>query len=158
MINRQGYTLIEIIIYMALFSFVIGGFLLTTYSIIESSGHLQSRAIIDEEGTFLLRKIDWALNGATQVVIPCTNTLTITNPTLPPLENPLLFTFSSPNITLARGGGSPVRVNSDSIAVTNLLFTCTAPSAGKPAKVQALFTLSSLGRSLEFDSTKYLRQ
>src|SRR4030042_506817 len=65
--SQAGFTLIESLLYIALFSIIIGGALVAVYQMIESSDAVSAKNIVEMEGSFLLRKIDWALTGAFQV-------------------------------------------------------------------------------------------
>lgn len=156
--GRRGYTLIEVLVYMALFSLVIGGMLLTTYGILQNTARLEDKVVVNEDGGFLIRKIDWALTNATAVSCPASGQLQITKLGLPAGNNPLLFALSLNNVTLKRGSGSAVQLNGAAVSVKSLLFTCTAASGGKPASVRTQLALSSISATESFDNTKYLRQ
>ena len=56
----KGFTLIETIIYIALFSLIMSGTMLTTYQLISEAGHISSQNIVVQEGDFVVRKIHWA--------------------------------------------------------------------------------------------------
>lgn len=156
--NKKGFTLIEILIYLGLFSFVVGGLLVFTYRVIEGSGDLQSKVALSEEAIFILRKLDWALSGATVISVPSATSLQITKPSLPGGERPLLFALSGENFTLQRGTGAALPLNSESIRVTALNFTYEAASGGVPASLRTEFTLSNMSETRSFDSTTHLRQ
>jgi len=64
---NKGFTLIEVIIYIALLAFVIGAGVSSAYYLIESSANGKTETNIIAEAEFLLRKIDWAMTGATDV-------------------------------------------------------------------------------------------
>ena len=74
---QKGFTLIEILIYLGIFSFVIGGLLYVIYGMIQGSSKLQSGVVIEEEAAFLLRKFDWAMVGASDITVPSTGRLEI---------------------------------------------------------------------------------
>jgi prepilin-type N-terminal cleavage/methylation domain-containing protein len=57
LIYKRGFTLIETIIYLALFSIVIGGALAATTVLFEGAGRNTTEARLQEEGTFMLEKI-----------------------------------------------------------------------------------------------------
>lgn len=156
--SNSGFTLIEVLIYMGLFVLVIGGLLLTTYAVIESSGHLQDKTVVNEEADFIIRKIDWALTNATAISCPVAGQLQITKLGLLAGQNPLLFTFSSNNLTLKRGSASAIQLNSTDVKITSLVFTCVQSLNGKPASADTQLTLSSISASQSFDNKKYLRQ
>lgn len=62
--KQSGFTLIETVIYLALFAIMFSGAVAAAYSIIESSGRIRARAVMQEEGEFLLAKINWAVSTA----------------------------------------------------------------------------------------------
>lgn len=51
-----GTTLVELMIYIALYGILLSGILVSMYSLIESSGDAYIRAVITEEGLFLSAK------------------------------------------------------------------------------------------------------
>jgi prepilin-type N-terminal cleavage/methylation domain-containing protein len=57
--GRQGFTLIEVIIYLALFSILMAGSLSAAFALCESSGHERTRAFLLEEGNFIIAKTEW---------------------------------------------------------------------------------------------------
>ncbi len=69
----SGFTLIEILIYIGLFMIVIGGGMVATYQIIESTNKTNGKTIIFEDAGFLQKKLDWVLNGATSVTTTSTS-------------------------------------------------------------------------------------
>ena len=156
--KNRGFTLIEVVIYLALFTIIIGGGMVSTYSIIESTNAGSNQVTLQEEANFLLRKVDWALIGASSVsVIISPPTLIVTKTGLPTL----LFDLNSSNLRLTRGGASPVILNSSNTKVSNLSFTHIT-GGGKPDAITTTFTLTTAqnGRNTSqiFTTTKYLRK
>src|SRR3989344_9023228 len=68
--NGAGFTLIETLVYLGLFSILIGGALVAAFGIFESNGRNQTKAMVQEEGQFLAAKIDWVLSGVRSVDAP----------------------------------------------------------------------------------------
>jgi prepilin-type N-terminal cleavage/methylation domain-containing protein len=66
----HGFTLIEVIIYLALFSILMAGSLSAAFVLCESSGHERTRALLSEEGNFIVAKTEWELSGAELVTSP----------------------------------------------------------------------------------------
>ena len=58
---KKGFTLIETLIYIALFALLIGGGVGSAYSLIASSDRITTGAMLEQEGNFLLAKIGWML-------------------------------------------------------------------------------------------------
>ena len=153
--SGAGFTLLETLIYLFLFTIVIGGGMIAAYNIIEGTNAAYNHVILQEEANFLFRKISWALTGATAISTPSATSLSVTKTGSPDL----LLDFSDPNIRLTQGLGSAVVLNSSSIKVSGVLF---AIETGALDKVTTSFTLTTVqnGRpaTQDFTFTKYLRQ
>ena len=68
--NPQGFTLMETIIYVALLALLMGGTLLAAYQILQSSSATSAHDSAGMEGSFIMRKVAWALGGAQTILIP----------------------------------------------------------------------------------------
>ena len=154
----SGFTLIETLIYLALFAIIIGGTVVVTYDIIAGSDNTQIKVVISEEGNFLLRKIDWALTGVASIDSPAAGAsgvaLSVTKLGLPAGQNPLVFDLNSGNLRLKRGAGSAMALNSSNATVSNLVFAHLAAIGQRPEAVKASFKLNGQ----PFEITKYLRK
>ncbi len=143
--KNSGFTLVETIIYIALFGIIMGGAVVTTYQLMIGSNDIGYRTEIDQEASFLLAKIDWALTGAkaTAITVPGPTTLTITTPAI-------TFELNGTNLTL-----NGETLNSDSVKVeavgTSPVFE-KIPLGGQTL-IKTTFTLD--GRT--YRATKYLR-
>lgn len=171
-IKNAGFTLIETIIYLGLFGLIIGGGMVATYQIIQGSQQTNNQVIVNEEATFLLQKINWALAGAANITTPTSSTAA-TNLSLTKIiaGTPTILTFeinaddaSCPvnSLCLKRPAMSVEPLNSSSISVTNMSFLRQPAANGKPDAITASFTLTALQageiESQNFSTTKYLRQ
>ncbi|MBI4053909.1 MAG: type II secretion system protein [Candidatus Doudnabacteria bacterium] len=155
--NQQGFTLIETLLYIALFTIIMGGAFIATLQIIEASGSVQEKALIEEEGHFLVSKINWALTGADVVNLP--------SPGIPGATLDI-DKFDGSNVTLdginpnllIQPGNTPL--NSENVSVQNVTFTYIDPIGTKPAAVQATFRISGklTAKFQDFSTTKYLRR
>ena len=56
--SGAGFTLIEVLVYLALFGLIMSGAVVSAYQMFEASGRNQTRAMIQEEGDFIVAKID----------------------------------------------------------------------------------------------------
>src|SRR3989344_4812738 len=92
---EKGFTLLEVIIYTALFSFLIGSAFVTGYQLIDGSGKLSAKNTIQDEGNFMMRKISWALTGVDPAF-----------PTVPSSGN-------SPTLTVTKYEGNKVEIRLD---------------------------------------------
>lgn len=152
--SNRGFTLLETLIYIALFGLLMSGAIVGVYNLLEGGARTTDAAAIQEEGTFLSRKISWALSGASAVAIGGGgSTLSITRPDLG-VQSPLLIAGASNAVTISRGGSVAVQLTNDRFAVTALTFVHTAASGGRPASVATSFVVQ--GQPFAFKT--YLRQ
>jgi len=145
----SGFTLIEVIIYIGLFSVIIGGGMVATYGIIQSTDNGSNHVILQEEANFLLRKVNWALTGAESFTTGSSLSIVKDGITL-------VFDLDSENMRLTKASVTSI-LNSSSISVSNLTFTTV-----KTNGITTSFTLTTAqnGRNItqNFSTTKYLRQ
>lgn len=152
--KNKGFTLLETMIYIALFGLIMSGSVVTAYQLLEGGRHNQTAITIQEEGTFLSRKINWALLGATDVTVDGTKKiLTITRPDLF-AESPLVIESTSTTMTLKRTGAGAMTLSGDFFAITAVSFTKTPAAGGIPASLETKFTVNSK----PFIFKTYLRQ
>lgn len=67
---QKGFTLIEVLIYTALFSLIIGGLLVIVYAMLDTNEDLENKILVNEEGNFLVNKISQTFEDAKQVIKP----------------------------------------------------------------------------------------
>jgi type II secretory pathway pseudopilin PulG len=177
--TQKGFTVIESLLYIALFGIIIGGVTAAVYGIVQSAGRGQTRIEMQEEAGFLLGKLNWALTGACEVIIPASGvpapSLSVTRKyagtTCATLADPLVFALNS-NSKLTLNG---IELNSDAVRVisavscrlpdnttTTAMFNDLPALNGKPQGVKICFNLQSLtpnGVTVDqtFETTKYLR-
>lgn len=151
--TNAGFTLIETLIYVTLFVVMIGGSLGAVYQIIQSTNAANAWIVVNNEANFLLRKINWALTGASAVSVPSPQDLQIYKTTPPPGGNPIVFDWNGGNLRMARGGGAPVILNSVNIAVASLSFQKIVET-GRPDAIKTGFKINGQN----FETLKYLRQ
>lgn len=75
---QKGFTLIEIIIYIALFCILIGGTVSSLYNLSEGAERSGTNALISEEGTYLLNKLEWIISQADAIGVPAENSSSTT--------------------------------------------------------------------------------
>jgi type II secretory pathway pseudopilin PulG len=146
--NKGGFTLIEAVVYIALFSILMAGVLLSTYQIFQASGSLANKTTAQEEGNFVLRKLDWALSGASSVV-PAANALTVSRYD----GNTVDFRLNNGAVEMreSASGLGYLPITTPNVSVSNLTFTLVGSN---PAGVAAITTINGI----DFATTKYIRK
>jgi len=117
--KSSGFTLLETIIYCALFSVLMSGAIVTVYALLSSSEKTGEQIQIVAEATFINQKLAWALSSATDVEIVNPFTLRIQRPDLPD-DNPLQFNFSDNRVSLTRSTGSPHLLTGEQFIVSEV--------------------------------------
>lgn len=167
--TSRAFTLIETIMYLALFSLLMGGAVITAYNLFESSSRAHSIAVLQEEGDYLMGKIGWVLYGAEAITTPAAGgagtTLTVAKWVAPVGENPYVLALSGTDITLARGSAAAQVLNNDDVWLSGLTFTHTLSSGDgiNPESLRTAFTLSirtpnGAVISRTFSGISYIRQ
>ncbi len=166
----KGFTLIEVIVYLALFALILGGAVISAYNVFESSGRGGSRGMLQEEGDFVMAKISWALSGASAIASPAIVTLpcSATSDTLSVSKwdsavDPVAITLTGTNATISKKGAAAVPINSSSVQISNLRFKHCWLGGANPDSLEASFTVNMRTPqgafvSQDFSNTEYVRR
>lgn len=150
--KNQGITLIETLIYIALFILLIGGAMISAFYIIDSSENNKSDLSSTTEAQFLLRKIDWALTDST-ITSPSGgssgSTLEVNKSGLGSVE----ISFDSNRVQISHGGSTEY-LTAERVLIENLSFTHFLTQGTRPAAIETSFTAN--GKN--FEMIKYLRK
>ncbi len=150
--RSRGFTLMEVIIYLGLFGILMSGAVIATYQLLSSGTNNQIAVAIQEEGTFLNRKINWALSGATTVSAAASSTLVVTKPDLGS-QSPVTISGDGQSLLISRGTGPAVPLSSAAFKVNAVYFSVTPASGSKPASVSGSFNIEDI----PFIFQRYLR-
>lgn len=133
-INR-GFTLIEALIYLALFTLILGGIVVAAYALFETNTHAGAAAMLQEEKEYLLAKVGQVLDRADTVSLLSSSKL-----------NVMQFGVASPVVITSTGGNLTIDgivLNNTNVTVTGLTFTHTYLGGANPETVNMTFTLSA---------------
>ncbi len=156
-LHNKGFTLVEVIIYLALFSLLMGTAFVTAYQLISDSGRLSVKNTTQEEGNFVMRKINWALTGVETIITP-------TAGTTPDLE---VEKYDGNNITIERIGtkiwmeedaGPDDFITTENVEVTDLDFEFIPSAGSSPDGIKAIAVITEDGKNFSFTITKYIRK
>jgi len=131
----RGVTLIETLVYIALFMFLIGAGMISAFYVIDSSERSKQDVSVTTESQFLLRKIDW--------------TLTTNKPGLT-----VEIDLSSGRARLRRNVGSWEYLTAERVLIENSIFTYVDEISPRPDSVEVSFTANGK----PFEMIKYLRK
>ena len=147
---QRGFTLIETIVYLALFSILIGGAVISAFQIFDTATRSSTRTMLQDESDFILGKIDWTLSGAKAVTTPAAgasgSTLTVAKWDSSEGDPIIISNNGGGDIFVTRTPAAAARLNNSNTTVDALTFIHTSdvgPGAD-PEAVTAVLTLSAL--------------
>ena len=170
--KQLGFTLIETTVYIGLFGLIISGGVVAAFQVFEFAGRNQTRAMMQEEGDFIIAKMGYALSGAQTISTPsapvpstgCSSStqLSVTKWDIS-VGNPLVFVLESGNVTLSRSGNPGNPLNNANVSVSDLVVTrCTTdpsnPESVTPRIKVSARTPSGALLSQDFSTTVYIRK
>lgn len=145
----RGFTLIETIIYAGLISFILSIAVLGTIMFVETKDRVAARIEVEEEASFLLGKITWALENAASVTVPAvgasSSTLAVNR--LNFSQNPIVFDVASDTMRISYAGGLATPLSSSNVKITSLIFQHIAGSASNDESVKATLTVEFLPKT-----------
>jgi Tfp pilus assembly protein PilX len=68
--RRNGFTLIETLVYLTLFTIIVGGMCMSVYMFFAATTRNAAHAMLQDEAEFILRKSAWLIASATTVYTP----------------------------------------------------------------------------------------
>lgn len=164
---KRGFTLIEALVYIGLFTIVVGGLITASYGFFESLDRNETRAMMQAEQDFILAKIDWALDGASAVSVPSSSSVSITKWDTS-VGNPVQICAAGTDVRILRGAGTCSSagsvLNNSNVTITDLTFIRTvAAGINAPESVEAGFTITatmpnSASISQTASTTRYLHK
>ena len=157
-----GFTLIETLVYLSLYAILFSGLLAGVYALFESDARDQTAAMLEEEGNFLIAKIDATIDAARSVQSPISSgdMLEIRQAD----GTSIVIQGVSTQLRIETGGNDAETLNNSDTSVKGLNFTHRQSSneGANPESITATFTLiatTSDGHLLSqtFSTTDYLR-
>jgi hypothetical protein len=153
----KGFTLMETLIYIALFTLIIFSGFITAFELLKGSETLSAKKVLIEESSFLKQKVEGALSDVVvlnfpSLGVPNTDTLSLTNTEGDQLD----IRLNAGKVEVRTGGASHeyLPLNTDNTSVTALNFEYIPEVGASPRGVKATFTLNGVS----FSTTKYLKK
>ena len=147
---NRGFTLIEAVMYIGLFGLLMVGAVAASYELLQGSTHTSASASVQDEGNFVLRKIQWALSSATSFSIPNAHELVVTRPGGSTVD----IKLEGNEVMISEGWAYFLPLTTKNVSVSDLVFKNIPAAGNAPAGVMATTTIDGL----DFALTKYLRQ
>ncbi len=140
---QEGFTLIELIIYIAISSFVLGALFALYGSIYQLRVKNESIAEGEQQGQQIIQIISQTVRNAANINSPTAGTAgsILSLQTYSISTDPTIFTISNGIVSIQEGIGAPMALNSPKVTVSNLVFQNLARS-GTHGIVKISFTIN----------------
>lgn len=158
--TTKGFTLIEMLLYLALMSIVI-----TAASVILNvliASRLKSQAIseVEQQGVQVLQMITQSIRNSDAVNSPVmgANAASISLDVYTLGDDPTVYDLSTGELRITEGAGSPIPLNSSKTVISNLLFE-NVSRASTPGTIRIKFDISFDNQSgnVNYDYSKTFR-
>lgn len=157
--KNLGFMLIEVIIYITLFSIMIGGLLVSASLLMQNSYQGEDELVTTTELSFVIQKLTWALSGAKSLYVSSDNlSLYIQNDEI--YNNEIVFRYNTidQSLELKSNINGFFRITTPNVSVLSTQYEPTKflfiPSEGGARKGVSVF-LNIDGNAVEFN--KYIQ-
>lgn len=126
---KNGFTLLETIIYIGLTSLILSSLVLFSYQIISEASSINYSFMAIDDGDFIEHKIEWILNGSVTIDRPAIDQSSNDLEGKGPDGSPISLKLSDENILLDEGRGAAQLAGGPStisdLLIENILSTST---------------------------------
>ena len=141
-----GFTLLEVLLYLGLFGYLIAAGTVGIYALLASSQRNDTRAYLAEEGTFLADKIAYEISEAQSDSAPQPDELVLNG-----MNGPVIIKAVDGKFFIERNGTPELPFSSETTQVTNVAFITLSSS------VAFSFTLQSRSTDGRISSEDFAR-
>lgn len=142
---QSGFSLIETIIYVALFALLMSGLFASIWPFLSGAENTSAKVVVESEAAFAIRKINTILASSTaSITTPSPglagNVLAVTE------YNGDTFTVATSGnaFTVQKNSGTVVPFSADRVVVNVFVVKHVAPANGLPRYVEYSFTLGGM--------------
>jgi len=153
--QQQGFTLIELILYIALLSIFLSGAIIFAWDVIYSREKAHAQRMVNQSASTAMMRIDYEIRNAETI-----NSITPTQLVLSRSGSTTTFNLNGTTLEISLNGSGPFPLTSNQTRVTNLVFseTNTALANTKGVTVDITLEQSSNGLGGSFESISSLNQ
>jgi prepilin-type N-terminal cleavage/methylation domain-containing protein len=139
--KRRGFTFIELILYLAIVSIVLGALVPFAFTVIGSGVKSSTQQEVFSSARFISERIKYEIRNATGINSVSATSLSLATAT--GSTNPTVIDLSGGNIRIKQGVSTAVNLNSANTTVPSLSFVNFTSGDNKTKHVQFTFTLNA---------------
>lgn len=118
---KSGFTLIELILYVAIVGIVLMALIPMAWNVVEGGAKSGVQQEVYSTARYITERINYEIRNSTNITVTPPNSISLTKTLV--ADNPTIITFTSPDITIKRGAGATTIINSGKTIVSSLVFT-----------------------------------
>lgn len=145
MTKHRGFTLVELLLYVAIASIIILTTSLFFASLLESRVKNQSIAEVEQQGVYVMQLITQTVRNAALIISPAEGASagTLSADTITAGNNPTVFDLSAGTIRMKEGAAAVVPLTNTRLSGSGLTFQ-NLSRTGTPGTIRIQFTLTHL--------------
>lgn len=145
--NQRGFTLFELLIYIALASILIGGISTLLFITLNARVKNQTIAEVEQQGSLAMRMITQSIRNADAILSPIAGSAgTLILDVVGAVDDPTVYELSDTTLEITQGEGSAVALTNDRVSVSDLTFTLATQGSGS-GTIRVQFTVSHVNTS-----------
>lgn len=142
--NNKGFTLVELLLYMGIFSILLTVTLQMFGSVFELQLESQATSSVDVDGKFIINRFNYDIARASSISLPVTLGASESALTIVVNSQSLTYSLSDGNINLNNAStGTTDQLNSTETTASNLSLTRIEGASGGKDLIQMSFILNS---------------
>ena len=157
MITNRGFTLIEMLLYAAIFTIVAGGMTVFAVAMLQSAEQTDYRVEVSDNTRFLVQKMQRVIQGATVINSPAVGgtSSSLSVNTASTSANPFVVYASGGILLLKMASATPVPLTNSFVTVSSLSFrnydygTTTKNTIRFRAKVESINPIHPASSSID---------
>ena len=150
--KNKGFTIIETLIYVAIFSIIVGA--LSSFVLSINSSRLRAQILfeVNDQGTNIVRIISQTIRNGQSINMPTSGSTaaSLSVATANVVTNPTIFSVVDEILYITEGSGSPIALTNNKVKISNVIFTNLSRS-GTPGVVEIRFTLSNIASAIKVE-------
>lgn len=141
--KKAGFTFVELILYLAIVTVMLGALVPFAWNIIGSSSKNNTEREVFSQARIISERIKYEIRNSTGFTSFISPSPTITITTSVPATSPTIINFVGGNVTIQQGLGTPVVLNSPDVLFSIFSFTNNTSADNKTKNISFSFTLSA---------------
>lgn len=146
--SKRGFTLIEMLLYMAILSIVMGGFVIFAITVFQTRIKAEAVSVVETQGNMAMEQILKSIRLGTVINTPAAgvSASSASINVFDGVKSPTLFDLNSGAIRIKEGASAYVNLTPANVTVSNLSFQ-NLTQTGAPGVIRVSYTLTSINSS-----------